>query len=112
MLSLDHVQKRVGEWGEEMRKINSFITEMEKIPDVMLLGERPHRHHLLHFETTGLWQSLKEKGKNGFYLSEFMIKNGVVGLHRGMSKHIKFSIYGLSESEVEKVYNLFAEIAK
>lgn len=111
MLSFDHVQKRVGIWGEEQRKINDFVTEMEKIPDVMLLGERPHRHHLLHFETPGLWQALKNKGKNGFYLSEFMIKSGVVGLHRGMSKHVKFSIYGLSESEVEKVKNLFHEIA-
>lgn len=111
MLSMDHVEERVTQWDREIESINAFARAMEEIPDIMLLGQRPHRHHLLHFETPGLWEALKQQGKNGFYLSEFMIKNGVVGLHRGMSKHIKFSVYGLSQVERDAVLNLFREIA-
>ena len=85
---------------------------MERIPDVMLLGQRPHRHHLLHFETARLWEMLQKNGKSGFALADQFIRNGVVGLHRGMSKHVKLSIYGLSPAETEKVINLFYEVAE
>lgn len=111
MLSFDHVAQRVAEWEAEIESINAFVRSLEEMPDIMLLGQRPHRHHLMHFETPGLWEAIKEKGKSGFYLSEFMIKNGVVGLHRGMSKHIKFSVYGLSPEQRSTVLSLFREIA-
>ena len=112
MLSFDHVERRVKQWDQELARINAFVADMEKIPDVMLLGQRPHRHHLLHFETPRLWEVLKNRGKNGFYLAEFMIGNGVVGLHRGMSKHLKFSVLGLSKEQRNRVRDLFYEIAE
>ena len=111
MYSFPHVAKRVKEWEEELRKMRWFIEEIEKLDDLMLIGERPHRHHLLHFETPLFWEISKHHKRKGFFLAEEMIKRGVVGLHRGLSKHVKLSVYGLSWSEVEKVRDAFYGIA-
>ncbi len=112
MLSFDYVKERVQHWDEELAKINRFVDDMEEIGDIMLLGQRPHNHHLLHFETLRFWEVSKHHRKKGFFLAEGLIERGIVGLHRGMSKHIKMSVYGLSEMEVDKVKESFYEIAK
>ena len=110
--SFRHVVNRIGKWEEELKKIRWFIKEMEKLDDVMLLGERPHRHHLLHFETPIFWEISKRHKRRGFFLAEEMIKRGIVGLHRGLSKHVKLSLYGLEWSSVKKVRDAFFEIAE
>lgn len=112
MLSFSHVKERVELWDKELERINNFVKDMEDIGDIMLLGEKPHRHHLLNFETIKFWEISKNHRRKGFFLAEEMIKRGIVGLHRGMTKHIKFSIYGLTNLEVEKVKGAFYEIAK
>jgi len=78
----------------------------------MLIGERPHRHHLLHFETPIFWEISKHHKRKGFFLADGMVQKGVVGLHRGLSKHVKLSTYGLSWEEVKKVRDAFYEIAE
>jgi len=112
MYSFPHVVKRVEKWGEELEKTRWFIREIEKIDDIMLIGERPHRHHLTHFETPVLWEISKNHKRKGFFLADEMMKRGVIGLHRGLSKHVKLSLYGLERSEVEKVRDAFQEIAE
>jgi len=112
MYSFPHVVKRVEKWGEELEKTRWFIREIEKIDDIMLIGERPHGHHLTHFETPIFWEISKNHKRKGFFLAEEMMKRGVIGLHRGLSKHVKLSLYGLERSEVEKVRDAFYEIAE
>ncbi|MFH1540111.1 MAG: aminotransferase class V-fold PLP-dependent enzyme [bacterium] len=112
MTSFPHVKKRVKNWDEELRKTSEFVNWMEEIGDIMLLGQRPHRHHLLHFETPRLWEVSQDKKGKGFYIAKFMIDKGIVGLHRGMSKHIKFSVYGLSDDERGKVRDAFYELSE
>jgi len=112
MYSFPHVMDRVGRWGEELRKTQWFIEEMERLGDVMLIGERPHRHHLLHFETPLFWEISKRHKRKGFFLAEEMTQRGIVGLHRGMSKHIKLSIYGLGLKDIERVRDAFYGIAE
>jgi D-alanine-D-alanine ligase-like ATP-grasp enzyme len=41
-----------------------------------------------------------------------MIKRNIVGLHKGLSKHVKLSVYGLDWDEVRKVRDAFYEIAE
>jgi len=41
-----------------------------------------------------------------------MIKRNIVGLHKGLSKHVKLSVYGLDWNEVRKVRDAFYEIAE
>ncbi len=112
MYSFPYVVERVGKWDEELDKTQWFIREMEKIGDVMLIGERPHRHHLLHFETPIFWEISKHHKRRGFFLADEMIKRGIVGLHRGLSKHIKISLYGIEWDEVKKVRDAFYETAE
>jgi Sep-tRNA:Cys-tRNA synthetase len=113
MLSFDYVKARVKHWEDELKKINDFVDKLEDIGegDIMLLGERPKRHHLLHFETPLFWEISKKHKRKGFFLAEEMLKRRIVGLHKGLSKHIKLSVYGLSDEERERVLTAFEEIA-
>lgn len=112
MYSFPYVVERVEKWDEELEKIRWFIKEMEKLADLMLIGERPHKHHLMHFETPIFWEISKRHKRKGFFLAEEMIKRGMVGLHRGLSKHVKLSVYGLTWDEVRKVRDAFYDIAE
>ncbi len=112
IFSFPYVKERVKNWPDEIKKMEKFVDDLEDLCDMMLLGERPHRHHLLHFETPAFWEISKNHKRKGFFLAEDMSKAGVVGLHKGLSKHIKLSIYGLNNEEIEKVYNAFATIIK
>ena len=112
MYSFLHVVKRVYGWEEELEKTRWFIREMEKMDGVHLIGEDPHNHHLLHFETPIFWEISKHHRRKGFFLAEEMIKRGIVGLQRGLSRHIKLSLYGLERDQIEKVRDAFFEIAE
>jgi Sep-tRNA:Cys-tRNA synthetase len=112
MYSFPYVRERVKNWEDEMKKTEYFVEEMENIGDIMLLGDRPHKHHLLHFETPLFWDISKKHKRKGFFLAEEMIKRGIVGLHKGLSKHIKLSVYGLTREEIKKVRDSFEDIAK
>lgn len=110
MMSFPMVKERVKHWDEETNKTTGFIDEMEEIGDTMLLGERPHRHHLLHFETPDFWEISKTHRRKGFFLAEALNKCGIVGVHKGLSKHIKMSVYGLADEEIQRVLRCFKEI--
>jgi Sep-tRNA:Cys-tRNA synthetase len=111
MLSFPFVKKRVKLWNSELENINLFIKEMENLGDVMLLGQRPHMHHLLHFETPLFWELSKNYSRGGFFLAKELKKRNIVGVQKGMTKHIKLSIYGMSNNERQKVLDAFYEIA-
>ncbi len=112
MYSFPHVAERVKKWEEELDKARWFISEMEKIDGIRLVGERPHNHHLMHFETPIFWEISKHHKRKGFFLAEEMIKRGIVGLHRGLSKHMKISLYGLSWEEVKRVRDAFYDLTQ
>ncbi len=112
MYSFPYVVERVKRWDQELENSRWFIREMEGIDDVMLLGKRPHIHHLMHFETPIFWEISKYHKRRGFFLAEEMIKRGIVGLHRGLSKHLKLSLYGLRRDEIGKVKEAFCDIAE
>jgi Sep-tRNA:Cys-tRNA synthetase len=111
MYAFPHVTGRVEKWEEELEKTRWFIREMTKIGGVKLLGEQPHRHHLLHFETPVFWEISQRHKRKGFFLADEMIERGFVGLQRGLTKNIKLSIYGFSWDEVRRVRDAFHEIA-
>ena len=111
MYSFPHVARRVEKWEEELKKTQWFIQEMTKVDGVKLLGEQPHRHHLLHFETPIFWEISQHHKRKGFFLADEMIERGIVGLQRGLTKNIKLSLYGLGWDEVKKVRDAFYEIA-
>lgn len=112
MMSFPHVKNRVEKWDEEIEKTEKFVDSVEDLGDIMVLGESPKRHHLLHFETPMFWEISKTHKRKGFFLAEEMIKRGIVGVHKGLSKHVKMSVYGLTDEEIKKVVEGLEEISK
>jgi len=112
MYSFEDVVKRVNRWEEELEKTRFFIKRLEELEGVRLIGERPHRHHLLHFETPIFYEISRHHKRRGFFLAEEAIKRGIVGLQRGITKSIKISVYGLSREEIERVAGVLKEIAE
>jgi Sep-tRNA:Cys-tRNA synthetase len=110
MMTFPMIKERVEHWDKELKKIEIFIDKMEDIGDTMLLGERPHQHHLLHFETPDFWEISKKHKRKGFFLAEDLNKCGIVGVHKGLSKHIKMSVYGLGVEEIKIVTDCFEGI--
>ena len=41
-----------------------------------------------------------------------MQRRGTVGLHKGLSKHVKMSVYGLGEEEIDSMLAAFREVAE
>jgi Sep-tRNA:Cys-tRNA synthetase len=112
MFSFPHVKARVLKWEEEKEKINNFVKEMEELGDIMLLGQRPHEHHLLSFETPVIHEIAKKHKKSGFFLAEEMKRRRIVGIHKGKTKNIKLSIYGMTDDERGRVLEAFSDIIR
>ncbi|MEM3737726.1 MAG: O-phospho-L-seryl-tRNA:Cys-tRNA synthase [Candidatus Bathyarchaeia archaeon] len=111
LLSFPYVVERVKGWDGEVERACWFIEEMERLDSVRLMGERPHRHHLLCFDTPVFYEISKYHKRRGFFLAEDMRQRGITGLHRGISKHIKLSTYGLNWDQLKQVRDAFVEIA-
>ncbi|MHA1754652.1 MAG: aminotransferase class V-fold PLP-dependent enzyme, partial [Candidatus Odinarchaeia archaeon] len=112
MYSFPYVKERVKNWSKELEKTTWLIKQLEKLDDIMLIGQNPHKHHLTSFETPIFWLISQKHKRKGFFLAEDMIKRGITGLHKGLSKHIKLSVYGLTWDEVKKVKESFYTIAE
>ena len=112
MYSFPNVVERVKHWDEELKKTIWLIEELEKLDGIMSLGAHPHVHHLVAFETPIFWEISKHHKRRGFFLAEEMLKRKIVGLHRGLSKHIKLSVYGLNWDQVRLVRDAFYDIVE
>lgn len=110
MYAFPYVIERVKKWETELEKTQWFIQQIEKIEGVRLMGEKPHKHHLMHFETPVFWEISQHHKRKGFFLADEMISRGIVGLQRGLTKNIKLSLYGLGWDEVKKVRDSFYEV--
>ncbi|RLE50807.1 MAG: hypothetical protein DRJ33_07100 [Candidatus Methanomethylicota archaeon] len=110
MHTFPYVVERVKKWNSELEKIRWFIEEMEKLGGIKQLGEKPHNHHLTHFETPILWEISKRHKRRGFFLAEELEERGIIGVQRGLTKHLKISVYGLSWEEVKQVRDAFQDI--
>lgn len=112
MLSFDHVKARVARWDDELSNIRKFADSLEDLGggEIMLLGQNPRNHHLLHFETPALWDISQSHKRKGFFLSEAFEKKKITGIHKGLTKHIKISVYGLSDEERRNVLGVFEDI--
>ncbi len=113
MLSFDSVKKRVTEWKDKLKEIQWFINKFEDIGEgTMLLGQNPHKHHLMHFDTPLFYELSKKHKRKGFFLAKALEKKGFIGIHKGMTKHIKFSVYDLNKKEKKELLDAFEGIVK
>ncbi len=109
MASFDHVRERVKVWDEEVKKANWFVREFESL-GFKLLGEKPHRHDLLHFKTDKLYEISKRVKRGGYFLYDELKKRRIHGVKPGRTKSIKLSTYMVPRDDLKKVLEAFEEI--
>lgn len=107
MASFPYVVERVKHWDEEVKKAQWFSGEMEKLGGIKQVGQRPHTHDLIKFDTPIFYQiSEVHPGKRGF-LYDALKNKGIVGLKHGNTKQMKISTYGTPREDLEKVLEVF-----
>ncbi|MBW2976029.1 O-phospho-L-seryl-tRNA:Cys-tRNA synthase [Candidatus Woesearchaeota archaeon] len=109
MASFPEVYKRVKNWGKEVEKAQWFSKELEKL-GFKQLGEKPHKHDLMFFETEPFYEISKTHSKKGFFLYDTLKKRGITGIKPGLTKAFKLSTYGIPHASLEKVIKSFKEI--
>ena len=111
MASFLHVVERTKKWDEEVEKARWFSRELETLGFIQL-GEKPHNHDLLCFETLNLFRISQKHPKKGYFLYHELKERGIVGIKPGRTKKIKLSTYLLTKEELKKVISAFDEILK
>lgn len=112
MASLPGAKERVKRWDDEVAKAQRFIQEMEAIGDIYQVGERPHRHDLMRFETPRFHNKAENHRKRGYFLHSALGEYGITGLKPGQTKWFKMSTYGFSNEQLDYVLAAFKEIAE
>jgi Sep-tRNA:Cys-tRNA synthetase len=109
LASFPTVRERVAEWDREVEKARWFSKEMENLGMVQM-GDKPHNHDLMFFETPVLYEISKHAKKGRFFLYKELKKRKIHGIKSGLTKYFKLSTYGLSEEDLRYVVDAFDEI--
>ncbi len=109
MASFPYVLKRVDDWDEQVLKAQWFSSEVEKL-GFKQLGEKPHRHDLLHFETPALCEISKHVRERGYFLYKELKDRGIWGLQPGLTKAFELSTFAASREQLSFVVDSFKSI--
>ena len=114
MASFPEVVKRVSNWEEEVKKARYFCEKFEEMGNgkIRLLGEKPHNHDLMKFETPLFFEISKKHPYGREFLYRILKKHGIFGIKHGITKYLKISTYGLSYDEIDYVLSVFEKIIK
>ncbi len=112
MAAFPYVVKRVEKWEEEVKKARYFSSQLTRIEGVAQLGQVPHNHDLLHFESPSFFDVARRHPRKGFFLYDELRARGVVGVQPGLSKSWKVSTYGQSWENVKAAAQAFLDIAE
>ncbi len=109
MASFPAVAERVKHWEEQVEKARWFSGEMERL-GIKQLGEKPHRHDLMQFESERLYEISKHRKEGGFFLYKELKKRGIWGIKPGVTRRFKLSTFAASREELKLVLRAFEEI--
>jgi Sep-tRNA:Cys-tRNA synthetase len=109
MASFPYVKERVNRWDEQVSKAQWFSRELEKL-SFKQLGEKPHRHDLLHFETPALYDISKRVRERGYFLYKELKERGIWGPQPGLTKAFKLSIFAADKEQLSFVIDSFKAI--
>ena len=97
-------------WEKEVFKAQNFIKNLEETSQFQLLGDHPHCHDVMFYESPGFYDcSLKAKDGRYFLYNELK-KRKIHGIKPGLTKNFRMSTYGLSNEEIKYVLDSFKEI--
>jgi len=109
MASFLYVKERVLHWDEQVSKAQWFSAELEKL-GFEQLGEKPHRHDLLHFDAPVLYEISKRVRERGYFLYKELKERGIWGPQPGMAKSFKLSTFAADRQQLESVIDSFKAI--
>ena len=109
MASFPEVQQRVLHWNEQVSKAQWFSSELENL-GLKQLGEKPHKHDLLHFETPMLYDISKRVRERGYFLYRELKERGIWGPQPGLTKSFKVSTFAASREQLSFVLDSFRAI--
>jgi Sep-tRNA:Cys-tRNA synthetase len=109
MASFPKVKERIKNWNEEIKKARWFSEEMENL-GLKQLGEKPHNHDLMFFESENLFKISQTHKEGSFFLYKELSQNNIWGIKPGLTKNFKVSTFGVEKKELEKVLKTFKEI--
>lgn len=109
MASFPQVKERVDHWDEQVSKAQWFSAELEKL-GFGQLGEKPHRHDLMHFESPMLYEISKNTRERGYFLYKELKERGIWGLQPGLTKAFKVSTFAADKEQLGFVIDSFKAI--
>ncbi len=109
MASFPHVKERVHHWDEQVQKAQWLSGELEKL-GFQQMGEKPHRHDLMYFESLPLHDISKHTRERGYFLYRELKDRKIWGLQPGLTKHFKISTFAASRDELAFVIDSLKNI--
>lgn len=109
MASFPYVKERVNRWNEQVAKAQWFSSELENL-GLKQLGERPHKHDLLHFDAPAFYEISQHVRGKGYFLYKELKKRGIWGPQPGLSKSFKISTFAASKEQLDFVIGSFRDL--
>lgn len=109
MASFPHVKERVSHWDEQVTKAQWFSQELERL-GLRQLGEKPHRHDLLHFDAPAFYEISQHVPERGYFLYKELKNRGIWGPQPGLAKSFKVSTFAASNEQLGFVIDSFKDI--
>jgi Sep-tRNA:Cys-tRNA synthetase len=109
MASFPQVKERTQHWDEQVSKAQWFSAELEKL-GFLQLGEKPHRHDLLHFEAAALYEISKRVRERGYFLYKELKERGIWGPQPGLARSFKVSTFAANREQLAFVVDSFRAI--
>lgn len=107
--SFPHLQERIKQWDKEVEKARWFSSEMEML-GIVQLGDKPHNHDLMFFESEDLYNISQKAKKGRYFLYKEMKKKKIHGIKPGLTKQFKLSTYMVDQEDLKAVLDTFKEI--
>jgi len=109
MASFPYLVERVQHWHKEIEKARWFSEQLEMM-GLTQLGQKPHKHDLMKFQTDVFYQISKIHPKKRAFLYEELKSKGIRGLKHGQTKTMKLSTYNIPKEDLKKVIYVVEEI--
>ena len=74
------------------------------------LGEKPHRHDLLHFDAPALYEISKRVRERGYFLYKELKERGIFGPQPGLARSFKLSTFAADRKQLGFVIDSFKAI--
>jgi Sep-tRNA:Cys-tRNA synthetase len=104
------VSARVRRWDEQVAKAQRFSAAMEQLGFAQL-GEKPHRHDLMAFETPVFYEISQRVRERGYFLYKELKERGIWGIQPGQTRMLKLSTFAATDGELDTVLSAFRDIA-